>query len=430
METYKLILFICKKIWILLIVTLPVLVKAATQASIESTPFMFFETEDVNYFFQTKLLNRHKINSNWISHFSISAAYADLESSSERQYFINPTGTRLIYRNQDIVLSLGFNPHEYNISQFLGPMDFVDQNNFWDPLNSERLADFSLRVSFKTGKVRWRLTYIPYRMKPVYPGKESFWLPRNLPDEIRTEEQNVTFPENPTYDWRDTEVFGDSNKNNFAIMGEYENKTWLWRWAYYNGMDVAPNFHLELNLQNIDFDNFETIYPIYIIPVQNKIQQVGFGFRYTTPIKWRLFFENTLSSGNSDDLVAEEYLYSSVFGLEWGLPFAGDILYGLFQGFYSISSEEDNRLGVLPPLRKAALAALLWKKPNYEITLAYIYSFAIDIALTQFSTKINLNKSFYVNSSINLFSGATPELISGIKENDLVHLGLGYKVIF
>ena len=403
---------------------------ASSQLTVESTPFSFFETGDVNYFVRSTLQSRIELNKHWIAHLGVSGSFADLENSNSQRYFINPTGTRLIYRNSTVVFAMGFNSHDYTISQFMGPLDYVDQRNYWDPLHSERLADFSLRTSFKTGKVRWRVTYIPYRLKPVYPGQDSYWLPRNLPASIQTTDQNVIFPENPTYGWKDTEVFSDSNKNNFAIIGEYENKSWLWRWGYYNGLDVAPNFHLELNLQNIDFNNFETIYPIFVIPVQNKIQQVGFGVRYITPIKWRLFFENTLSSGNPDDLVAEDYLYSTVFGLEWGIPFAGDILYGLFQGFYTVSSEEENHLGVLPPLRKAAMAALLWKKPRYELSLALIYSFSIDIALTQFSSKLFITDHLFAQANINLFNGATPELISGIKSNDLIHAGVGYKVDF
>lgn len=403
---------------------------AATQVTIESTPYAFLETEDVNYFLRTHLQNRFVINKNWVAQTGLKVAYSDLENSAGRQHFINPTGTRLIYRNSALVFALGFNTHEYKISQLMGPMDFVDQTNFWDPLNSERLADFSLRTSFKTGKVRWRLSYIPYRMKPVYPGTKSFWLPRSLPANVQTEDQNVTFPESPTYAWDETEVFGNSNKNNFSIMGEYENPLWLIRWGYYNGLDVDPNFHLELDLRNIDFENFETIYPIHVIPVQNKIQRLGFGFRYTTPIKWRVFFENSISSGNADDLVAEDYLYSSAFGLEWGIPFAGDILYGVFQGFYSVSSEPDNPLGVSPPLRKAAMAALLWKKPNYQISLAYIYSFSIEIALTQLATKAFITDQFFVQGSMNLFNGSVPELVSGIKENDIIHMGLGYQFTF
>lgn len=403
---------------------------ASTQLTVETTPFTFFETKDVNYFVKSKLQSRLSLNKNWIAHIGVSGSYADLDNSNDQAYFINPTGTRLIYRNSSIVFAIGFNPHDYTISQFMGPLDYVDQKNFWDPLNSERLADFSLRTSFKTGKVRWRMTYIPYRLKPVYPGQDSFWLPRSLPQQIQTAEQNVIFPDDPTYEWKKTEVFRDSNKNNFSIMGEYTSENWLWRWGYYNGLDVAPNFHLELNLQNLDFSNFETIYPIFVIPVQNKIQQIGFGVKYITPIKWRLFFENTLSGGNSEDLVAEDYLYSTVFGLEWGIPFAGDILYGLFQGFYTVSSEEKNELGVTPPLRQAAMAALLWKKPKYEITLAYVYSFSIDIALTQFSSKAFLSDHLFAQVSMNLFSGATPEIVSGIKNNDLIHAGLGYKVSF
>lgn len=409
---------------------MPICIHAKTQLTLETTPYRFFETDETNYFVKTKLQSRTLLSKNWVAHLGVSGAYSDLDHSDNKSYFINPTGTRLIYRNSTLVFAVGFNPHEYSIAQLMGPMDFVDQTNFWDPLQSERLADFSLRTSFKTGKVRWRLTYIPYRMKPVYPGKDSFWLPRSLPARIETTDQNVLFPAGPTYEWKDTEVFSNSHRHNFSVMGEYESKNWLWRWNYYNGLDVAPNFHLELNLQNIDFNNFETLYPIYVIPVQNKIQQIGFGFRYTTPIKWRVVFENTLSTGNPDDLVAEDYLYSSVLGLEWGIPFAGDILYGLIQGFYTVSSEDDNPLGVMPPLRKAAMAALLWKKPTYELTLAYIYSFAIDIALTQASAKYFVYDPLFVNLSINLFSGATPELISGIKNNDLVHLGLGYQITF
>lgn len=403
---------------------------AASQLTFEPVSYLFTAEEEPHYFLKTQLKSRTVFSKNWISQIGLNLSYSNLENSSDKPYFINPTGTRLIYRNSSLVFALGFNAHDYKIAQVFGPMDFVDQNNFWDPLNPERLADFSLRTSFKTGAVRWRLTYIPYRMKPVYPGQESFWLPRQLPDSIPTDDRNVLFPDDPTYKWEDTQVFRNSHKHNFSIMGEYKNKTWLWRWSYYNGLDTDPNFHLELNLQNIDFENLETIYPIIVIPVQNKIQRVGFGFRYVTPIKWRLFFENSLSSGNAQDLVGEDYLYSSTFGLEWGLPFAGDILYGVLQGFYTVSSEPDNHLGVLPPLRRAALAALLWKKPFYELSLAHIYSFAIDVALTQFTTQVNFNKNFYAKGSVNLFGGSVPELISGIKNNDIVYLSLGYKTTF
>lgn len=399
--------------------------------SAELHPYYFFEEKEVHSFLDFNFRRQKKINKNFYYKLTTNLQVSDLENSLGDNYFLNPTGSTLVFKAKPLVFSMGFNIHKYKMSVGLSPLDFVDQTQFWDVLNAKRFSDFSLRTNFLIGKTLWRISYIPFRMNMPLPGNDSFWLPRTLPSSLSEGENTIVFPEDPTYEWQDYRHFNDSHLNNVSLHGSYKRNSLLFSWQYYWGLDTDPNINLELDTNTLSGSTVETVYPIKLIPVHNKIQRIGFGIKYTTPIKWRVIFENSLSIGDNTTLQSESYNYFSALSLEWGLPFFGDILYGTFQGFYGKSSESrEGTTSIEPPLREAFLAGIEWRKPSYELSAAYIKSFILDVYLIQLGSRINITKEIYTKYSISILDGEVPEILSGVIQSDIAEFFIGFEKNF
>lgn len=406
---------------------------AFSEFKIEAHPYYFFNEEELNGFLHFDFKNFQRIDSKRYYQINLYAEAGTIDNSLGHPFFFNATGTKYLVKSDPLVFSFGFLEHEYGLSRISSPLDFVDQKSYTDLLSPKRFSDFSLRTSFKLGKTFWRLSYIPIRMEMAFPGNSSFWLPRTLPPTVSEGTDTVEFPEGPTYQWQDYIKNDNSHLHNVAIIGEYKTKNWDWVWQYYRGLDNDTNLELELNTTVVSGNTVRTDYPILLKPVHNLIQRLGFGFVYTTPIKWRIVFENSISLGeeNNSENETEEYLYNSSLSLEWGIPIFGDILKGVFQGFYGKSSNpQTGSTSILPPLQEAILAGLLWEKKSYELSAGYIKSFSLNVNVIQTSVKINLNKNYYFKSSVALIDGPVPEILSGFVESDIIDAYLGYQTRF
>ena len=407
--------------------------KASSEIKVEGHPYYFLNEGDLNGFIHIDYSTNKRLSSNSYYKVQVSGDFSNLKNSLDQNYFLNLTGTKYLSKSQPFVFSFGFLEHNYGLSRVSSPLDFVDQKSYYDLINPRRFSDFSLRLSFKLADTFWRLSYIPFRMDMPYPGNNSFWLPQRLPPELQDGENTVQFPPNPTYEWQDYLTNQDSNLHNVSLIGEYQAKNWQWVWQYFRGLDTDTNLELELNTNTISGDTVETEYPILLRPVQNLIQRLGFGFVYTTPIKWRIVFENSVSlgSGNVTAFEAERYIYNSSLSLEWGIPMFGNILMGVIQGFYGRSSDQQSgSTSIVPPLREALLVGLLWKKKSYEITSGFIKSYSLDVNVIQNSVQINLDKNFYLKASSLYIYGPVPELLSGFVDSDMVDGFFGYTAKF
>jgi hypothetical protein len=406
---------------------------AKTKLNTELHPYYFLNEKELNGFIHFNLENQKRINSKSYYKIKTNADISNLKNSLDQNYFINLTGTKYLSRSKPFVFSFGFLEHNYGLSKISSPLDYVDQKSYYDLINPRRFSDPSLRLSFKLGETLWRISYIPIRFKMPFPGNKSFWLPRKLPPNVKDEGNTVEFPNNPTYEWQDYKNNKDSNKNNFSLIGEYKAEDWQWVWQYYQGLDTDTNIELELNTNTISGNTVRTEYPILLHPIHNKIQRLGFGFVYTTPIKWRVIFENSISLGdsNNSDIATEKHTYNSSLSLEWGLPVFGDILYGIIQGFYGKSSNaQSGSTSILPPLQEALLFGILWKKRSYELNLGFIKSYSLDVNVIQSSITYNLNQNFYIKTSSVIIYGPIPELLSGFVDSDIVDTYLGYQTQF
>lgn len=401
-----------------------------SELKIEAQPYLFLNEEEVHSFFNLSFNSFKKLSPNTYYELDSQLDLTTIKNSLNDNYFFNLTGTKYLTKQNPFVFSFGFLEHKYGLSRISSPLDFVDQKNYTNLTNPQRFSDFSLRTSFHLGKTFWRLSYIPYRFKMPFPGNNSFWLPRTLPASVADGSDAVLFPDNPTYEWQDYLQLDSSHKNNFALIGKYETKNWDWTWQYYQGLDTDTNIEVELNTVLINPNTVETQYPILLRPIHNKIDRAGFGFVYTTPIKWRVVFENSISLGdtNNAETETEEYIYNSSASLEWGVPMFGNILMGVFQGFYGKSSNDPSgTTAILPPLQKAALLGLLWKESRYELSAGFIKSYSLDIDIVQSSFQLNFNKNFYLKLNSLFISGDIPELLSGFIDSDLIETYIGYK---
>ncbi len=407
--------------------------KSNSELNIEAHPYYFLNQKDLNGFLHLDYKNFQRLNSSKYYQLNFYAEAGTLENSLGTNLFFNATGTKYLVKSETLVFSFGFLEHQYGLSRISSPLDFVDQKSYTDILSPKRFSDFSLRTSFKLGETFWRLSYIPYRFEMPFPGVKSFWLPRTLPPKVSEGSDTVEFPPDPTYEWLTYKHNNNSNFHNVALVGEFETKNWDWVWQYYRGLDTDTNLELELNTTVVSGNTVRTDYPILLRPVHNLIQRLGFGFVYTTPIQWRIIFENSVSlgKGNNSENVTENYIYNSSLSLEWGIPVFGDILKGVLQGFYGKSSNaQTGSTSILPPLQEALLLGFLWDQKNYELSVGYIKSYSLNVNVVQASLKLNFNENYYFKSTAAFIDGPVPEILSGFVKSDIVDAYLGYQARF
>jgi hypothetical protein len=360
---------------------------------------------------------KSKINKNFGLILSPDIDFSENKNSKSSNLYLRSENSGLYFNyRKKYLLTAGLLTHSFGLSQLFSPLNIVDTNSYWSPLNSGKIGSPTLRAMYKTRHFRAFASWLPRRLENIYPGNSSPWLPTKAPGRLISEGDTFLFPNRVRYIIQDKEDIGGALSNNFVGGLRFDYKPFLTQFIYYKGVDPDPTFDPDLELTSLEVTPgsrvFQVENPVRVIPIYQKVERMGLSFRYTLPIKWRLLYEGNLSRGLANERQGYRESQTHTLGLEWGVPLGKTLLLGVLQ-FYRSRNSNPSSLGLVSPFRQAYLIGANWDYKNISLSGGFFKSQSLEINL-----KLTIKGTF--------ISGELEELLSGVLDLDTVGLETSY----
>lgn len=270
-------------------------------------------------------------------------------SLSERTFF-NPKEFYIEQRwQQRQVLQIGFNTFNWGGGDFFKPTDVLNPRQYFDPLNPQKMGVFALAYKQPLLSGSLDLVFIPWQAKPLLPGENSRWLPRDSLQVQGSDGASTLLPPEKSllYNYGSAHEFNRAQQNNFGIRWSTSLDSFDLAVMGFEGAGAVPVLTPVVSGTPVSFD------PLIVVSAEREIgfeisyyrrRLLGWNMAYTmAPYVWRY-------EGSYWDVVENHpevpswpsWNQENVFSVEQTFSLKGYDLIGVWGGTYNRRFSEKN----------------------------------------------------------------------------------------
>ncbi len=187
-----------------------------------------------------------------------------LTKDSEEMTQFNPKSFYVENRSSPVSIKLGFQTIVPDGPDIVNPADVIHSKNWKDPTNTQHLGSAGLSLSQEIDEWQWEAFYIPQQTKPILPGEQSAWWPREkrlpIENEFVTE---AKIPSDIEYKIDDPIEIDQALKNNFALRLQRKSESFEGQLVYYQGLSQDPHLFFSATSTNFVLESPVRLIPFY-----------------------------------------------------------------------------------------------------------------------------------------------------------------------
>jgi hypothetical protein len=199
-------------------------------------------------------------------------------------YFGDIQEAYLEYRKRTFKFRAGYNVLNWGLLDGYSPMDVVNQHVYFNPFDSSKRGAPIVELQWNPSGWEMSAIYLPVQSKPIFPSKDSRWLPRQQLFNFTTNQGTAILPDHPDYDiGRDSQIDHALN-NNFGFNIKKQWSSLDVRAEYFEGASPSPtgafagqSHAVSVVPQVVQVDGTVVIKPVYY-----RTRTTGLGFSATT----------------------------------------------------------------------------------------------------------------------------------------------------
>jgi len=363
-----------------------------------------------------------KANKQWRLRTDLELLSDQASKDSEERTQFNPKSFFIENKSTPVVLRFGFQTVVPDGPDILNPADVIHSKNWKDPTTTQNLGSAGLSLSQELDVWQWEIFYIPQQTKPILPGEQSPWWPREkrlpLESEFVTE---AKIPSDIDYKIADAVEINDALKNNYAVRLQRKSEAFESQLVYYQGLSQDPHLFFNASSTNFVLDS-----PVLLIPFYYRHQVVAGTF--VLPLKsWSLKGgANWIKPlGTDARLPGEES--TAVIGVEKNIETRKGILTVLIQ-HESQKRQAQDQISFLRSIFENAWSLGLrvpWGEDT-QLIGGVIYDTVGKSSVSKLSITRRLTDSFSINVDGQWLEGPDDTLVGLYTKYDRYGLGLTY----
>lgn len=351
------------------------------------------------------------------------------KSESERVFF-DVGEAYFKIRGESSSVQAGANVLNWGVTDGYNPMDIVNARQFYDPLHSVKLGEYSLLISHNTEHSEQELIYIPKARVSVLPGVNSRWLPRQV-YVPRSIDNNIVLllPEDLQFSYEDRETLNKALDNNVGARVQ-------WHFGAVDisitGFDGVSTFPL---VQPTVTGTVIQVSPKIVIQTDPNVQlrlkdyrQRSAGFSWVSS-QWNFLFKYATNYSQSigDDPLLPGWTHENVAGLEKNFNIGSEgLLVAILQySFIDTQVANDSNMSVTEIFRRSWMAGgrFSWGD-NWTVTALGLYDSLRYSTFQQYSIARRFLDAWTLQLSAEFIAGRADTPLGVYEDNDNYRLSL------
>jgi hypothetical protein len=224
---------------------------------------------------ELELMTDWKASKSWRWRSDLELQTDQLTKDSEEKTQFNPKHFYLEHKSwRGVILRAGYQTIVPDGPDILNPADVIHSKNWKDPTSPRHLGSAGLSLSQEVDEWQWEIFVIPKQTKPILPGEQSAWWPREKRLPIESEFiSEARIPADIEYKIDDEVEIDRALSNNVTVRFQRKSEAFEGQLVFYEGLSQDPHLFFNASSTNFVLDS-----PVKLIPFYFRHQVIAATF--------------------------------------------------------------------------------------------------------------------------------------------------------